>query len=140
MPRDDLLELLRGVPLFEGLSVKELRAVLRCADEVTHYAGSTIVREGGTGAGFHLITDGRAEVVKEGRLLRRLGPGEYFGEIALIDGGLRTASVNAATDVRTLSISAWDFKPVLLDNPAIARKLLLVLCQRIRALEGAPAS
>ncbi|HET9050519.1 MAG TPA: cyclic nucleotide-binding domain-containing protein [Candidatus Dormibacteraeota bacterium] len=139
MARDDFLDMLRRVPLFEGLSVKELRAVLKCADEITHRAGSAIVREGGGGAGFHLIVDGEAEVLKDGRVRRRLGAGECFGEIALIDGGPRSATVQALTDVRTLSMSAWDFKPVLLDNPAIARKLLLVLCERIRASERAPA-
>jgi CRP/FNR family cyclic AMP-dependent transcriptional regulator len=133
---EDLTARLAGVPLFEGLSKKELGEVLRCAGEVTHAADHVIVREGGAGAGFHLLLEGEAVVTQKGRELRRLGPGDYFGEIALIDGAGRSATVTTATPVRTLSVTAWNFKPLLEEHPLITHKLLLELCRRLRAAEA----
>jgi CRP-like cAMP-binding protein len=133
----DHLDRLSRIPLFEGLDRKELQAVARSADENTHPAGSTIVREGGGTAGFHLILDGEATVTQRGRTLRTLGPGEYFGEIALIDGQPRSATVTASTPVRTLSVASWNFRPLLEEHPAITLKLLMQLCRRVRELEAA---
>ena len=133
---NDLAVMLRSVPLFEGLEPKELQAVLRCADEVRHAAGKAVVREGGEGIGFHLILDGEATVTQGGRELRRLRPGDYFGDIALLDGQPRTATVTAQGPVRTLSITAWNFKPLLIEHPAMAQKLLVELCRRLRNAEA----
>jgi CRP-like cAMP-binding protein len=133
--RDDLLELLARVPLFEGLSKKELEAVVRSSSEVEHEAGHAIVTEGGGAAGFHLMLAGEATVSQDGREIRRLAAGDFFGEIALIDGGPRSATVTAVTRVRTLSITAWDFKPLLGEHPEMAHKVMVVLCRRLRAAE-----
>jgi len=140
--RDDLLALLARVPLFEGLKRKELEAVMRSATEVEHEAGHNIVTEGGGAAGFHLILAGEGTVLQGGREKHRIGAGEFFGEIALIDGGPRSATVRADTRVRTLSITAWDFKPLLSEHPDMAYSVMVELCRRIRAAEsqasGAP--
>jgi CRP-like cAMP-binding protein len=135
--RDDRLEMLGRVPLFEGLSKGELRAVLRSSQEVDHPAGKEVVREGTEGTGFHLILAGDATVIQGGRRKRSLGPGDYFGDIALIDRGPRTATVRADTDMHTLSIAAWHFKPLLHEHPKMAFKLLIELCRRLRAAESA---
>ena len=127
---------LAGVPLFKGLNRSELEAVLRSSDEVDHAAGRPIVREGTSGVGFHLILDGTATVSQGDRSLRSLGPGDYFGEIALIDGEPRSASVTADTPVRTLSVASWNFRPLLEEHPRITVKLLLEMCRRLREMEG----
>lgn len=134
--RRTFAEMMGGVPLFAGLSRKEIESVLRLAREVTHQAGKEVVTEGREGVGFHLIVDGSATVNHGGRDIRTLGPGDSFGDIALIDGGPRSATVVAATAMRTLSIAAWDFKPLLIEHPQIAYKLMLQLCSRLREAEA----
>ncbi|MGH2651127.1 MAG: cyclic nucleotide-binding domain-containing protein [Actinomycetota bacterium] len=139
MPRRSqakLLELLKTVPLLHGLSKRELKTVLQAAEDVEHPAGEAIVREGATGAGFHLIVEGEASVSIGGKVLgKRLRPGDYFGEMALIDKGPRSATVSTVTPVRTLVISAWTFNPLLEQFPSIARKLLIEMTKRLRAAE-----
>lgn len=139
-PRSELVERLGQVPLFSGFGRKEREAVIRSSSEVTHPAGKEVVSEGRDGVGFHLILSGSAVVTQGGRTLGVLGPGEYFGEIALIDGGPRAATVRAETELRTLSITAWDFKPLLHEHPLMAEKLLVELCRRVRVAEGRTAS
>ena len=129
-------EMLARVWLFEGLSRKELEAVLRLAREVPHAAGKEVVTEGREGLGFHLILEGTVTVSREGQTLRSMGPGESFGDIALIDGGPRSATVVADTALLTLSITAWDFRPLLTEHPQIVYKLLLQLCARLREAEA----
>lgn len=132
------IETLRGVALFQGLSKRELRAILEVAKEVEFAAGGRIVSEGKSGAGFHLILEGSAKVSARGRTFRRLGPGEYFGEISLIDGGPRSATVAAEGDVRTLSLVSWEFLPLLEKHPSIAVKLLQVVVTRLRGAQASP--
>ncbi|MGA8015871.1 MAG: cyclic nucleotide-binding domain-containing protein [Candidatus Dormiibacterota bacterium] len=134
----DTVEMLRGARIFEALSKKEIGAVARVSREVQHNAGDEIVREGTPGVGFHLILAGRARVTKKGRKLRELGPGDSFGDISIVDGGPRTASVVAETPLRLLSILAWEFKPLLLDNPHLAYKMLLRVCELLRDAEARP--
>ena len=134
------LDLLARVPMFQGLSRKELEQVSRASGEVRHAQGKEVTREGAEGIGFHLILEGEAVVEQGGRTLRTMGPGDSFGDIALIDGGKRTATVRATTPLRTLSIAAWDFKPVLVGNAEIAYKLLLQLCARLREAEARGAA
>jgi CRP/FNR family transcriptional regulator, cyclic AMP receptor protein len=129
------MALLRSVPLFEGLSQKELQAVIRSAKQVEYAPDRDIVTEGATGVGFHLILEGKASVLVGGRTRAKLGPGDFFGEMSLIDGGPRSATVRADTDVRTLSLASWEFTPLLDANPSIARKLLVELSRRLRTVE-----
>jgi CRP-like cAMP-binding protein len=126
-------DLLGEVPLFQGLSKKELSAIAGSGKEVNHPEGREIVKEGSTeAAGFHLILEGTAKVLARGRTVNRLGPGDHFGEMSLLDGGPRSASVVAETDVHTFSITAWAFRPLIDRNPSIARKLLVDLSRRLR--------
>ena len=129
------LELLGSVPLFEGLSKADLKHLVDISKVVFHDEGHTIIHEGDHGAGFQLILDGEARVVRGGRTAARLGPGEFFGEMALIDEGPRTATVIAATPLTTLGIASWNFRPLVKRRPEMAWKLLVFLTGRLRAAQ-----
>jgi len=134
--RDAHAEMLSKVPLFQGLSKKELDSVLRVSKEARFKAGTEIVREGMSGSGFHMILSGTATVTQGGRELRKLGPGDSFGDIALIDGGKRSATVTSDEPLETLSLVEWEFNPLLLEHPQLAHKMLLELCRRLRDAEA----
>lgn len=136
MTDSDMLQRLRSVPLFAGLSDKELRDVLGRTRVVEHDADREILEEGHGSAGFHLILDGSVRVLQNGAVLRELGPGDYFGEISLIDGKPRSATVRTGGPVRTLSLAAWNFAPLLDAHPSMSRGLLLGLCGQLRAAEA----
>lgn len=131
-----LAERLKTVPLFKDLSDEELEDVLAQSRIAEFEADHDIVEEGGGFVGFHLILDGRATVSQGMRTLRTLGPGDYFGEISVIDGKARTATVTTETPVRTLALPATKFQPLLDAHPSITRKVLLGLCRTIRAAEA----
>jgi CRP/FNR family transcriptional regulator, cyclic AMP receptor protein len=133
---EELLGRLRTVPLFKELSEKELKDVAALARVVTFEKDHEIVEEGGGFVGFHLILDGQVAVSQGGGSIGALGPGEYFGEISVLDGKPRTATVTTSSPVRTLSIAARQFLPLLDANPSITRKVLLGLCQIIRTEEA----
>ena len=133
--RKTLISMLGAVPLFERLSKKDLDLIAKSSSEVDHRAGQHVVEEGRTGVGFHLILSGTATVKRGGRRLRSLGPGESFGDIALIDGGPRSATVIADTPLRTLALATWNFRPLLTEHPEVAYKLLIQLCARLRDAE-----
>jgi CRP/FNR family transcriptional regulator, cyclic AMP receptor protein len=129
----DPVKMLAEVPIFEGLTKKELQAIAAAGKQVTHAAGSTLAREGESGLGFFLIIDGVASVIVGGKTRRKLGPGDFFGEISLLDQGPRTATVVAQTPVTTFGLTAWVFKRLVEQNPSIAAKMLKVMAQRLRA-------
>lgn len=131
------IEMLGKVPLFEGLSKRELETVFTSCKEQEFVEGREIVEQGSSGVGFHLILDGEVEVLKGGKLAASLGPGTFFGEMSLLDGGPRSATVRAKTPVRTVSLTSWEFRPLLERTPSIAIKLLEELCRRLRATEPA---
>jgi CRP/FNR family cyclic AMP-dependent transcriptional regulator len=133
-----LVEMLSRNRLFDELTKKEVGAVIEYSTEVNHPEGQPIVIEDRAGVGFHLILDGTAIVSVKGRKLRTLGAGESFGDIAVIDGGPRSASVTAETPLRTLSLPPWEFKPLVLEHPQLAYKLLLKLCALLREAEKRP--
>lgn len=126
------LAVMGSVPLFEGLSQKDLRTIRTIAKEVHHAKGAEIVTQGREGVGFHLIIEGEARAVVGRRTVSRFGPGSYFGELSLVDGGPRSATVIAETDVRTLSIPRWSFMPLLDKHPTITKKMLIEACKRLR--------
>jgi CRP/FNR family transcriptional regulator, cyclic AMP receptor protein len=132
----DRIALLKAVPLFRGLGTSEMKAVLETAQEVDHSAGREIVGEGQSGIGFHLILSGEVKVSQQGHELTVLRPGEDFGEVALIDGQGRSASVTAVGPVRTLSIVACRFEPLLHQHPLIAIAFLKEFCARLRRAEA----
>lgn len=137
---DHKVELLRQVRLFQGLSRKDLATVARAAKEVSYAAGRDITTQGRGGTGFHVIVEGAANVIINGRTQQRLGPGDHFGEIAVIDGGPRSATVTAESEVRTLALTTWEFRPLLQENPHIAIKLLEQLARWLREAQRDPAS
>ena len=136
MAESKVLEMLGSIPLFEGLSAKELESVARIGKEVAFSAGREIVKEGATGVGFHLIMEGDAVVLVGEGEVARLSAGDYFGEMSLIDGGPRSATVRAESDVRTYSLPSWDFTGLLDTTPSIGRKMLLEMTRRLRAAES----
>jgi CRP/FNR family cyclic AMP-dependent transcriptional regulator len=124
--------MLARVPLFEGLSKKEIKRVASECNEETFNEGQNIVDEGKSGGRFYLIIDGQAKVISRNRTRTTLGPGDFFGEISIIDGGPRSATVRADGYVRALSIASWNFLSVMEENFPIARKVMEQLCDRIR--------
>ena len=134
-----MVRLLGSVPLFHGLSKRELREILGAGREVEFREGATIVTEGLEASDFYLILFGSADVSIHGRKRRTLGPGDYFGEISVIDGGPRSASVTAGTRVVALRLDRHSFVRLLDREGSIGRKILLVMAQRLRAAERSPS-
>ncbi len=128
----DLAENLAGVPLFAGLGKKDLKRLAGQMSERTFSEGEAIATEGQAGVGFFLIEDGSAQVSMDGEAIRTLGPGDHFGEIALIDEGPRFATVVAATDLRCRGMSSWEFRPLVQKHPEFAWPLLQALTSYLR--------
>jgi CRP-like cAMP-binding protein len=131
------VDALAATDLFGSLSKRALGKIATTAKVVHHAAGQELVTEGNGGFAFHLITDGSASVTVRGAGRQTLGPGEYFGEISLIDGKPRSATVTAQTSLTTLSLVSWQFAGLLAEEPDVTKGLLLALCQRLRASEQA---
>jgi CRP/FNR family transcriptional regulator, cyclic AMP receptor protein len=117
-------DLLQKVPLFADLERKELEEIASAMKQRTFSAGQEIAVEGESGVGFFVIEDGQAKVTVGGQDRRTLGPGDYFGEVALITHGARTATVTADTELKTYGMTSWDFRPLVEETPGIAWKLL----------------
>jgi CRP-like cAMP-binding protein len=128
-------ELLQRVPLFSDLDERELRTLASTFKERTFPEGEEVASEGRGGAGFFLIDEGRAKVTVRGEERAELGPGDYFGEIALIDEGARTATVTAETDLRCYALTFWEFRPLLESEPSVTWKLLQAVARMLRAAE-----
>jgi len=135
--QDDITARLAAVPIFSGCSRKELAIIARAAKPVAHNAGAVIAREGERGIGLFLILEGTCTVSIGGRKKSTLGPDQFFGEIALLDGGPRTATVAADTDVRLLGLTEWMFRGLLAEHPSIALKTLESVAGRLRAVATA---
>jgi CRP-like cAMP-binding protein len=135
----DRIELLRHVPLFADLEHRDLEAIAGSLREVTFEAGEEVTSEGGGGVGFFVIEEGQATVTVQGQLRAKLGPGDYFGEIALLARSDRTATVTADTPLRCLGMTSWDFRPLVESNGAIAWKLMRVLARKIQEAEARAA-
>jgi CRP/FNR family transcriptional regulator, cyclic AMP receptor protein len=129
------LSALERVPLFAHLSRRQLRRVLDLSEEYRFEPGATLAKEGGAGDTFFVLLDGQARVVRQGRTAARLRIGDFFGEIALLDGGPRTASVVAETPVRCILILGQDFRKLAEEEPLIAVKVLRELAARLRRIE-----
>ncbi len=125
------VEALRLVPLFEGLSKKELTELARATDELALRAGAVLCKEGALGHEFFVIVDGTVEVTKEGRHLATRGGGDFIGEIALIATSRRTATVTAMTDVKCFVLTDRAFRRVLDENRSVERKVMQALAERL---------
>lgn len=132
----DTAQMLSRVPLFAGVDRKQLAKLVDRMTERTFAEGESAVEEGRGGAGFWLIESGDANVSVGGQQIRTLGPGDYFGEIALIDDGLRSASVVAATDLSCRGIAAWEFKAFVTEHPEAAWAIMETLARRLREAEA----
>jgi CRP/FNR family cyclic AMP-dependent transcriptional regulator len=128
-------DLLGGVPLFAGLSRRHLKQLAEHADLVRFREREEIVEAGRPGGTFFVILEGEAKVVRDGKTVDRLEPGEFFGEISLLDGGPRTATVVATTPVTAVRIFKRSFDRVVTKEPAVASKILAVVARRLREAE-----
>ena len=135
MADKDLVSTLQAVPLFAGLSDRDLKRLAKSLSERTFPAGHEITVEGKEGVGFFVIESGEVSVSRGGEHIRKLGPGDYFGEMAVIDQGPRSASVVAESEVRCRGMTAWSFRPFLESHGEVAWPLLEALVERLRAAE-----
>ena len=129
-------ETLQKVPLFSGLEKRDLERIAESFKERKYAAGDTIAGEGEGGAGFFVIAEGKAKVAVRDAERGTLGPGDYFGEIALLDEGARTATVTAETDMTCYAMTFWDFRPIVETDARIAWKLVLALAKKLREAEA----
>jgi CRP/FNR family transcriptional regulator, cyclic AMP receptor protein len=130
--RNQKIELLRKVPLFSRCSKRELAEIATLADEVDLREGKELIREGASGREFFVLLEGQADVLKDGKRINEMGPGEFFGEIALVaPSPVRTATVKATTPVRVLVVTAQNFRRLLAGSPEIKLKVLEALAERV---------
>ena len=135
MDQQGAIDRIRSVPLFSEFGDKELQRVAAIAKEVEFPAGKEIAKQGESGVGFHMIVEGEVSVSVDGKSHASLGPGTYFGEMSLLDGGPRSATVAATSDLKTISLTSWDFNALLDQYPDLSRGLLVQLCARLRSVE-----
>jgi CRP/FNR family cyclic AMP-dependent transcriptional regulator len=124
--------LLRDVALFDGIDPDGLAMIAERAVEVDFPDGRSIVRQGEIGTGFFLVTSGAARVVRDGTTIAECGPGDFFGELSLLDGGPRIASVVATAPTTCLALASWEFEALLESQPRLAIAILKGVARRLR--------
>jgi CRP-like cAMP-binding protein len=127
---------IKQAKLFQALPESEVRSIEKQMKTVKHPAGHEIIVRGEGGIGFMVITDGTVSVKTVQGVTRKLGPGDSFGEMALLDHEGRSATITADSDVTLATIPEWNFKPFLKEHPEVAYRLLQTLSRRIRQAEG----
>jgi len=127
---------IKQAKLFQGLPESEVRSIEKQMKTVKHPAGHEIVLRGEGGVGFMIITEGTVSVKTVQGITRKMGPGDSFGEMALLDQEGRSATITADSDVTLATIPEWNFKPFLKEHPEVAYRLLQTLSRRIRQAEG----
>ena len=125
-------DVLKHVPLFAGLDDRELAEIAGQMRERRFSSGDTVTQEGAGGAGFFVVEDGTANVTVDGSARGTIGPGDYFGEIALLTGSDRTATITATSDMICWGMTPWDFRPLVESNSAIAWKLLTAMADKLK--------
>jgi CRP/FNR family cyclic AMP-dependent transcriptional regulator len=134
-PDPAIVEALGSTDLFSSLDRRALNKVANSMKTSHHDAGKDLTQQGKEGIAFHLILDGTATVTVDGHGTHKIGKGDYFGEISMIDGEPRSATVTVDTPMTTAALTAWEFRPLLDEEPSIAKGLLLAMCQRLRRSE-----
>jgi CRP/FNR family cyclic AMP-dependent transcriptional regulator len=129
------VEALRRVPLFADLDKREIQQIARSFKERRFSEGETVTREGSGGAAFYVIDSGEAKISVGGKDRGTLAPGDYFGEIALIDEGARAATITASSELVCYGLTLWEFRPLVQENAAIGWKLLLALAKMLREVQ-----
>jgi len=133
--RRERLDQLASVPLFRSSSKRELEKVAKAADEVIVEAGRVLVTQGEIGRECYVIVSGEASVSRDGKEIARLGPGQPIGELAVLDGGPRTATVTALSELDLLVIGQREFSALLSEVPGLAHKIMVNLAERVRELD-----
>ena len=124
--------IISGCPLFRGLDAHGAAAIAAVATEVEFRPEHAIARQGEIGSCMFIVVDGRVRVVRDGQVVTRLGPGEFFGELSVLDGAPRNATVTAEVTTTCLAIATWDAERVMREEPGVALALLRVLAGRLR--------
>lgn len=137
LTRDRRTELIAACPLFTGLDAEQVQTVADQATEVDFPAGRVIARQGDIGTGFFIVADGLVRVVRDGEVIAMLGPGEFFGELSILDGQPRIAQVIAEEPTRCLALASWDFERVLLEHPPLMLGILRGVAGRLRSVTEA---
>jgi len=132
------VELLREVSLFADVDEAGVASIAAAAVEIDFPAGRTMVRQGEVGTGFYLLVEGRARVVRDAETIAELGPGEFFGELSLLDGRPRIATVTAIEPTICLAIASWDFESLLTAQPGVAIAILRGVARRLREVSEEP--
>jgi len=128
-------QFLARVPIFANCTAEEIGAIASVAQESGFGADQIIVTQGTPGQAFYLILSGRVEIIRDGQSLGSFGPGDFFGEMSLLDQAPRSATIKASEPTTCLMLSSWDFKALLEAHPSIAVKLLEVLSRRLRVAD-----
>jgi CRP-like cAMP-binding protein len=129
--RDRKMDLLKRVPLFSGCSKQELGQVSRIADEIDLREGKTLIKEGTPGREFFVLVDGTAEIRRKGKKIDTAGPGDFFGEMALLSDQPRNATVVTTSQVDALVVTARNFRMLIETNPLIALKVMRAVADRL---------
>jgi CRP-like cAMP-binding protein len=132
------IDLLRNVALFSGITGRALGTIAAQAEAIELAAGQYIVRQGQVGTGFYLVASGRARVVRGGETLARLGPGDFFGELSVLDQMPRMAHVIADEPTTCLALASWNFTKLLERHPKITLSILREVARRLRAVSDSP--
>ena len=131
---DRRAELLSACPLFAGIDAEGMAHLAAVATPVDFPAGHVIARQGEIGTGFFVIVSGEVRVVRDGGVVARLGPGEFFGELSVLDRMPRNATVSAEQPTTCLALASWDFERILLEQPALTLAILRGVATRLRAV------
>ena len=140
MDNKRIIALLQETPLFANTTEKSLESMIKSAVQKTVSPGDKVVQEGQGGVGFYLILEGKAEVIKDGTKLAELGTGNFFGELGVIDGQVRTADVVAVTETKCWILSQWAMKSIIANHPEVALSMLEELARRLRATDATRAA
>ena len=132
------VEVLKNVALFSACTNAELARIASLVDELEVPDGTVLTKEGGPGREFFAVIDGKAEATLRGKKLATYGPGDFFGEMSLLDQGPRSATISAKTPLKVYVLDTRRFSTLLDKHPAVARKILRILAQRLRQAEKAP--